>query len=51
MQGLGFGLPVVECSRDANGLGGRMSEFKADRHQLRAGTVGVVVIVIVFHGW
>jgi hypothetical protein len=50
MQSLGFGLPLVESSRDANGDGCRTSEFKANGYQLRAGAAGIVVIVIVFHG-
>jgi hypothetical protein len=49
MQRLGFGLPLVKSSRDANGLGRRMREFKADRHELRAWSI--IVVVIVFHGW
>jgi hypothetical protein len=50
MQRLGFGLPMVECSRNENSFGCWMREFKVNRHQLRAGAMGVVVIVIVFHG-
>ena len=46
MQSLGFGLPVVERSRDANGGGCWMSEFKADRHECAP---AVVVVMIVFH--
>jgi hypothetical protein len=47
MKRLGFGLPMIECSRDANGFGRRVGEFKANRHQVRDWSV--VVIVIVFH--
>jgi hypothetical protein len=49
MQGFSFGLPMVECSRDANSFGRRMSEFKADGCQLGASGGGVVVVVVVFH--
>ena len=49
MQRLGFGLPVVERARETDGLGGRIRELKANRHDLWAGILGVVVIVIVFH--
>jgi len=47
MQSLGFGFPLVESSRDANSGGGRMSEFKANRHELRARSV--VMVMIIFH--
>ena len=49
MQSLGFGLPVVESSGDANGGGRRMREFKANGHELGAGVAGVVMVMIVFH--
>ena len=49
MQGLGFRLPMIECSCDANGLGRRIRKFKTNRHELRAWSV--VVVMIVFHGW
>src|ERR1035437_3886375 len=49
VQSLGLGLPVVECSRDANGGGRRMSEFKANGHEFGTGVVSVVVVMIVFH--
>jgi len=48
MQSLAFGLPLVESSRDANGGGGPMSEFKADGHQLPAGAADVVMVFVVF---
>jgi hypothetical protein len=52
MQGFGFGLPLVESSRDTNGVGSRMSEFKANGHELGAGAADVVVVMVVFHnGW
>jgi hypothetical protein len=51
MQGLGFGLPLVESSCDANGGGRRMSEFKPNGHKLGAGVADVVMVVIVFHSW
>ena len=50
MQCLRFRFPLVKTARDANGLGRRMRELEAHRHELRAGGVVVVVIVIVFHG-
>src|ERR1019366_5849379 len=49
MQSLGFGLPLVESSRDANGGGRRMSEFKANGHEFGAGVADVVMVMIVFH--
>jgi len=49
MQSLGFGLPVVESSREANGGGGRLSEFKADGHEFGAGATSVVMVMIMFH--
>jgi hypothetical protein len=48
MQGFGFRLPLIEGSRDANGGGRGMGEFKANGHQFRT---GIVVMMIVFHGW
>jgi hypothetical protein len=51
MQSLGFGLPLVESSRDANGGGRRMSEFKANGHELGAGALGIVMVMVVFHSW
>jgi hypothetical protein len=42
---------VVEGSREANGFGGWMGELKADGHELQAGILDVVVVVIVLHGW
>jgi hypothetical protein len=51
MQRLGFGLPLVEGSRDANGGGGRMSEFKANGLQWQSGAADIVVSVMVFHIW
>ena len=51
MQSLGFGLPLVERSRDANGGGHRISEFKANGHELGAGVAGVVMVMIVFHSF
>ena len=49
MERLGFGPPLIEGSRDANGGGRGISEFKADGLQLQSGAGDVVVIVIVFH--
>jgi hypothetical protein len=49
MQSFGFGLPVVESSRDANGGGRRMSEFKANGHKFGTGVTDVVMVMIVFH--
>jgi hypothetical protein len=49
MHGFGGGVPVVESSRDANGGGRRMSEFKAYWLQLKSGAAGVVMVV--FHSW
>jgi len=49
MQSLGFGQPLVKSSRDANGGGGRMNEFKAYWLQLGAGAPGVVMVMVVFH--
>src|ERR1022692_5064512 len=51
MQSLGFGLRLVESSRDANGSGRRMSKFKANGHELGAGVAGVVMVMIVFHSF
>src|SRR5208282_2041726 len=51
MQSFGFGLPLVEGSRDTNGGGARMSEFKANGLQMRSGAADIVVIVMVFHTW
>jgi len=50
VQSLGLGLPVVECSRDANGGGRRVSKFKTNGHEFGTGAVNVVMIMIVFHG-
>src|ERR1017187_599115 len=50
MQSLGFGLPMVERSSDANSGGGRMSEFKTNGHELKARARGVVMVMVVFHG-
>jgi hypothetical protein len=49
MQSLGFRLPVVKSPRDANAGGRRMSEFKANRHELGAGAWDVIVVFVVFH--
>src|ERR1039457_4605443 len=49
MQSLGFGLPVVESSRDANRGGRRMREFKANGHEFGLGVAGIVMVMIVFH--
>ena len=51
MQSLGFGLPMVEGSREANGFGCWMRELKANRHELGAGAMSVVMVMVVFHGW
>src|SRR6185312_356905 len=51
MHGLGFGMPVVESSRDTNAGGSRVGEFEVDRLQLRLGVSAVVVVFVVFHGW
>ena len=47
MQRLGFGLPMIECSRDADGDGGRVRELKANGHQLLSREV--IEFMIVFH--
>jgi hypothetical protein len=49
MQGFAFGLPMVETPRDTNRVSRRVSEFKANGHQLGTGAVGVVMIVVMFH--
>jgi hypothetical protein len=49
MHGFGVWLPVVECSGDANGTGGWVSEFKADWFQLAIGLPAGVVFHFVFH--
>jgi hypothetical protein len=49
MHGFGFRVPVVESARDANSVGRRMSEFKANGHELGAGTLGIIVVMIMFH--
>ena len=46
IQRLGFRLPVVERSREADGFGRWMRELKTNGGQLQAGVLGVVVIVI-----
>src|ERR1035438_250139 len=46
MQSLGFGLPLVESSGDANGGGRRMSEFKANGHEFGLGIAGIVMVMI-----
>ena len=51
MQSLGFGLPVVESSGDANGGGRRMREFKANGHEFGLGVAGIVMVMIVFHSF
>ena len=51
MQSLGFGLPLVESSRDADGGGGRMNEFEANGHEFGTGVANVVMIMIVFHSF
>src|ERR1035437_8412861 len=49
MERRGFGLPMAESPRNTNGVGRRMSEFQANRHDLRAGAFYVVMIFVVFH--
>jgi hypothetical protein len=49
MQSLGFGLPVVEASCDANGDGRWMSELEANWHQLGASGFAVIMVFVVFH--
>jgi hypothetical protein len=49
MQGFGFGLPLVESARNANGGGCGMSEFKANGHERGAGAADVVMVMVVFH--
>jgi hypothetical protein len=52
MQSLAIGLPVVECSGEANGLGFRVFKFKVNRHPLRVGRPvrrSIVKIAIMFH--
>ena len=49
MHGLGFGVPIVECASDSNGVGCRMREFKANGHELGPGALGVVMVMIMFH--
>src|ERR1035437_6319679 len=51
MQSLGFGLPLVESSGDANGGGRRMRKFKANGHEFGAGAVDVVMVFVVFHSF
>src|ERR1039457_4186312 len=48
MQSLGFGLPVVESSRDANRGGRRMREFKANGHEFGLGVAGIVMVMMCF---
>ena len=50
MQRLGFRLPMVEGSREANGFGCWMRELKANWHELEAGVLGVIVVMIMFQG-
>src|ERR1035438_10103238 len=49
MQSFGFGLPLVESSREANGGGGWMSEFKANGHEFGTRFTSVVMVMIMFH--
>ena len=49
MQRLGFWLPMVESSCNANAAGGGMSEFRTNEDALR--TQSIVMVEIVFHGW
>ena len=49
MQRLGFGLPLIESSRDANSGGRRMDEFKANGHEFRTRVADVVMVMIMFH--
>lgn len=50
VHGFGLWLPVVKRSGDANGAGGRMSEFKADRFRLlRSGAACQVLLFVMFH--
>src|SRR5271154_2732291 len=51
IESLGFGLPMIKCSRDTNSLGRRMSKFKTNGHKLWTDATGVVMIMIVFHVW
>lgn len=39
MHGSGFGVPVVESARDANAIGRRMSEIKANGNEFGAGAL------------
>ena len=47
-QRFGFRLPMIKSSRDANGGGRRVLEFKTDWHRIAA-PGDIVVIVIMFH--
>ena len=49
MQRLGFGLPMVERARDANGVRRRMRKFKANGHKFDFGSGKIVVVMIMFH--
>jgi hypothetical protein len=49
MHGFGRKLPPIESSRDANGGGGWMSEFKTRRRQLKAGASDIVIVM--FHNF
>ena len=49
MHGLGFGVPVVERSRDTNGGRRGMGEFEANRLQWGPGAPGIVMMFAVFH--
>lgn len=49
MQGLRFGLPVVEASCDTNDGGCGMREFKTNGHEAESGAFAVIMILVVFH--
>ena len=50
MQRRGFGLPMVECSREADGLSRRTRELKTDRDQFNAIVLRVIVVAVMFSG-
>ena len=42
-------MPVVESSRNANGDGRSVGEFKLNWYEVRPSSLGVIVFFIVFH--
>jgi len=50
-QGLSFKPRRVEASGEANGDGGRVTDFKADGHPSRTDAMHRAKVVVVLHSW